>query len=363
MRKILIIAGTRPNFVKIAPLLRAFAPYRRAARCVFVHTGQHYDECMSEFFFKDLDIVKPDIFLGVGSASHAEQTARIMIRFEAVVLKEKPDLIMVVGDVNSTLACALVGAKLHVPTAHVESGLRSFDRTMPEEINRIVTDRLSDFLFTSCTEANQNLKREGVSTKKIFFVGNIMIDALRMVYPRILCSNVLTALKVLPKKYAVVTLHRPSNVDNKKALTLIFSALKRISQDIRLVFPVHPRTKHYLEKFSLQPEGAAITMIEPLGYIDFLKLYSEALFVVTDSGGVQEETTYLKIPCLTIRQNTERPVTVRLGTNTLIGINAQRLVGESMAILRGRGKIGRVPPLWDGRTAERIVRIVLNNFG
>ena len=360
--KILHVVGARPNFMKIAPLLPVFSKYTGVSQTL-VHTGQHYDDEMSKQFFLDLNIRHPDIFLNVGSGSHAEQTGKIMIAFEKVVRQEKPDWVIVVGDVNSTLAAALVCAKEGVRLAHVEAGLRSFDRTMAEEINRIVTDRLSDALFTTSKEANENLKREGIAEEKIFFVGNIMIDSLMRFRQKAEESRILKDLQLTPKKYAVMTLHRPTNVDEAIPLQNITHALRELQQEIRIIFPVHPRCAKNLERLNLKGEFSKmenVTLVNPLGYLDFLKLFSESLFVMTDSGGIQEETTFLGVPCLTLRENTERPVTVTQGTNAIVGNDPERILRMSRQILQGERKIGRVPDLWDGQTAERIAAILMN---
>lgn len=357
MQKILIIVGARPNFMKAAPICAEMRRRPDDFDVKVVHTGQHYDAAMSDSFFKDLDLPDPDFHLGVGSASHAEQSAKIMLAFEPVVLDEKPDWVIVVGDVNSTVACALVASKLCVKVAHVEAGLRSFDRSMPEEVNRIVTDSISDLLFTTEESANENLRREGVADKKIKFVGNVMIDSLVQNLDREKTSNTLAELTLDPESYAVLTLHRPSNVDNRENLGPLVDALIEISAKLPIVFPVHPRTRSKIEAFGLQGviNASGLKLIDPLGYLDFLALYSQAKFVMTDSGGLQEETTYLGIPCLTIRDNTERPVTIEIGTNQLVGSDAANLKNAAFEILNGFQRSDyRIPPLWDGKTAVRI---------
>lgn len=359
--KILNVVGARPNFPKIAPLMEQFA--RRADRfeAKLVHTGQHYDVQMSQVFFEQLNIPPPDIYLGVGSGSHAAQTARIMVEFEKVVGAEKPDLVIVVGDVNSTLACSIVAAKEHVPVAHVEAGLRSFDRRMPEEINRVVTDALSTFLFITEEEARDNLRREGIPEERVYFVGNVMIDTLRKLLPKAQALDTLARFDVRPGGFALVTLHRPSNVDVREPLAAILEALEVVQRDIPVVFPIHPRTAARLREFGLADQVATwpnLRLVEPLGYLDFLNLMSRARLVLTDSGGLQEETTVLGIPCLTLRENTERPVTIREGTNLLLGTDPRRIATEAHKILQGQTKPGRVPALWDGRAAERIVDIL-----
>lgn len=317
---------------------------------ILVHTGQHYDDKMSGIFFQDLGLASPDVNLEVGSGSHAEQTANIMLRFEPVVLEARPDWVIVYGDVNSTVAAALVCAKLSIPVAHVEAGLRSFDRRMPEEINRLLTDQLADLLFTPSEDANNNLLREGIAMDKIRLVGNVMIDTLVKFLP---LSQAVDRTKY-PSQYALVTLHRPSNVDNSLILQEILAALIRISQELPVIFPVHPRTQKQIARARFLTNVSNVHLTEPLSYLEFLNLEQHATVVITDSGGIQEETTFLGVPCLTLRENTERPITVTLGTNLLIGSNYLRLEREVQSILRGRKKQCQVPPLWDGHTAERI---------
>lgn len=365
IKKIIIVAGARPNFVKIAPLIREFNRYKGNFETILVHTGQHYDFRMSELFFQNLKIPKPDIYLNVGSASHAVQTAKIMVAFEQVILRGKPDLIIVVGDVNSTAACSLVAAKLNIKVAHVEAGLRSFDRTMPEEINRIATDSLSDFLFVSEKSGARNLKREGIISRNIYFVGNIMIDALLSNMSLINKSDILKKLNLTRKKYCVITLHRPSNVDSIESISEIYDIIKAISQQIPIVYPVHPRTRKMITEHGFIKEFEDLNyllMIEPVGYIDFIKLLKESKFVLTDSGGIQEETTVLKIPCLTMRNNTERPVTITEGTNYLVGRNKGKIMKYIDSIIKGKSKKGKIPELWDGKTALRIVNILKNKW-
>lgn len=360
-KRILIVAGARPNFVKIAPLMREFKKYESCFEVLLVHTGQHYDSEMSGVFFQDLKIPKPDIHLNIGSASHAVQTAKIMITFEHVVLKEKPDLVIVVGDVNSTLACALVSSKLNIEIAHVEAGLRSFDRTMPEEINRMVTDSLSDYLFVSERSGLRNLKSEGINSNKVHFVGNVMIDTLLANLPFINKSDILNRYELSNNEYSVMTLHRPSNVDSQETLTEIFDILNSICQEIKIVYPIHPRTRKMIKKHNFLNRFGKLTnllMVDPLGYIDFLKLIQESKFVLTDSGGIQEESTFLGIPCLTMRANTERPITIENGTSYLVGRNKTKVLRYVKDILNGKSKKGSVPELWDGKTAKRIVKIL-----
>ncbi len=363
MIKVINVVGARPNFMKVAPIVEAMG--RRGETFdapVVVHTGQHYDAQMSDAFFRDLGLPRPDVHLGVGSGSHAQQTAAVMQLFEPVVLRERPDWVLVVGDVNSTLACALVCAKLLVPVAHVEAGLRSRDRTMPEEINRLVTDQLSDLLLTPSPDADANLRAEGIPAERIRFVGNVMIDSLFKQLERAAASRVREELGVAGRDYAVLTLHRPSNVDDAGTLARILSALEEIGRRLPVVFPVHPRTRRNLSDFGLSERVAragSLMLVEPLGYLDFLRLYSGARLVLTDSGGIQEETTALGIPCLTLRENTERPITVEMGTNAVVGTDPQRIVetaGAALARTRDtQEEPPRVPPLWDGRAAERIL--------
>lgn len=341
--KILNIVGARPNFMKMAPIIDAMRQYPEILEPKLIHTGQHYDKKMSKLFFDDLGMPEPDIYMGVGSGSHAEQTAKIMVKFEKILLKELPDLILVVGDVNSTIACALTASKLGVKIAHVEAGLRSFDKTMPEEINRILTDQLSDLLFITEKSAESNLLNEGIAKCRIFFVGNVMIDTLLKNKEKSDNSNILNDLKLQKKEYALVTMHRPSNVDNTKVFDGILKAIKKISQKIKIVFPVHPRTMQYLSNI----DSENIKLSEPLGYLDFLKLMSNAKFVLTDSGGIQEETTILGVPCLTMRKNTERPITIEQGTNILVGIDENEIVAKANNILINKAKNGLIPEKWD----------------
>jgi UDP-N-acetylglucosamine 2-epimerase (non-hydrolysing) len=358
MLKVLLIAGARPNFMKVAPI---FAEMRRRPdefEPKIVHTGQHYDAAMSDAFFDDLRMPKPDIYLGVGSGSHAVQTAKIMTEFEPIVLDEKPDWVFVVGDVNSTIACALVCAKLGIKIAHVEAGLRSRDRSMPEEINRILTDSISDVLFTTSQDADENLKQEGIPAEKIRFVGNVMIDSLLEHLKLAEKSALRDDLGIADRDYAVVTLHRPSNVDDKQTFCGILDALLAVTERLPVAFPVHPRTKAKIDEFGF---GEAIRLsnirlIEPLGYLDFMRLYSGAKLVLTDSGGLQEETTVLGIPCLTLRHNTERPITIELGTNVLVGINPEKIREAAFSILSNSSSKSnaKIPPLWDGKAAARI---------
>ena len=358
--KIACVVGARPNFMKIAPILESIGKYPNLEP-LLVHTGQHYDYEMSQIFFEDLDIPEPDVYLGVGSGSHAVQTGKIMVAFEEVATGHKLDLILVVGDVNSTLACTLVGAKLCIPVAHVEAGIRSFDRTMPEEINRVLTDAISDYLFTPTENADQNLKKEGIPEEKIFLVGDVMIDTLLKYKEKALSNAILREFGLESRSYALMTLHRPFNVDVKANFVNILNALAEIQQRIKIIFPMHPRTKARVEEFGLSDmisNMENLLVMEPLGYLRFMALMVNAKFVLTDSGGMQTETTVLNIPCLTLRENTERPETIREGTNILVGSDTQLIIEESTKILDGKGKIGAYPEVWDGHTAQRVVKII-----
>ncbi|HEY3971705.1 MAG TPA: UDP-N-acetylglucosamine 2-epimerase (non-hydrolyzing) [Candidatus Sulfotelmatobacter sp.] len=352
--QILHVVGARPNFMKAAPVLHALRE-RPGMRQTLVHTGQHYDKNLSDIFFSQLEMPLPDVNLGVGSASHARQTAEIMTGLEPVLLERKPDVVLVYGDVNSTVAAALVCAKLLIPIAHVEAGLRSFDRTMPEEVNRIVTDRLADLLFTPSEDGDENLLREGISPEKIHRVGNVMIDSL----VRLLPAAANCPANGLPNRFALVTLHRPSNVDDGETLKNILQSLLAVSEQLDVVFPVHPRTRSRIKQFDqFSTSLDRIRLLEPVPYIEFLAMQKRATAVITDSGGIQEETTYLQVPCLTLRENTERPITVTMGTNTLVGQDSRKLSSELSAILAGRAKRGAIPPLWDGHAADRIADIL-----
>jgi UDP-N-acetylglucosamine 2-epimerase (non-hydrolysing) len=360
LKKVMHIVGARPNFMKVAPIMDVLAKEEGFVQCL-VHTGQHYDAQLSKVFFEELRMPRPDIELNIGGGSHAEQTGRMMMALEKVFTSEAPDLVMVVGDVNSTLAASVTAAKLGIPIAHVEAGLRSFDRTMPEEINRLVTDALAALLFTTEQSGNENLRREGVAPEQIFFVGNVMIDTLLRCREQARGSDILQRLRLKPQAYAVLTLHRPSNVDAPAQLHHLWQILTLVGQQLPLVFPCHPRTEKRLQAldlgFTTAPTTAPIGIMlqPPLGYLDFLHLMSQAKCVLTDSGGVQEETTILGVPCLTLRENTERPVTLREGTNVLVGSSQERILAEVAKILAGHGKSGRIPPLWDGQAAGRIV--------
>jgi UDP-N-acetylglucosamine 2-epimerase (non-hydrolysing) len=358
--RVLTVVGARPNFMKAAPVHIELEHSPFFDPCL-VHTGQHYDKQMSEVFFRELELPQPGYHLGVGSASHAQQTAEIMVAFEKVIEREKPDLVIVVGDVNSTLACALVAAKCQVPVAHVEAGLRSFDHSMPEEINRILTDRVSRYLFATEESALRNLRAEGIPEDRIFLVGNVMIDSLILCRDRAEESPIVEELSLEPASYVVVTMHRPSNVDSPAALTRWLSGLQEVATEWPVVFPCHVRTRERLERSGWWGRLGVLPnfrLLEPLGYLDFLRLIECAGVVVTDSGGVQEETTYLQVPCLTLRENTERPVTVEIGTNELVSLKDRELVERVSALLRGERRTGAIPPLWDGRSAGRIVRVL-----
>ena len=448
--KVINVVGARPNFMKIAPIIRAIATYNNSYHLspitlhhLLVHTGQHYDYEMSKVFFKDLELPEPDIYLGVGSGTHAEQTGKVMIEFEKVLFKERPDLVIVVGDVNSTLACALAASKTYYSKklgvnsgkvdavkneqisvnnltnsknpinainargyrpliAHVEAGLRSFDRTMPEEINRLLTDQISDFLFAPSPDADENLKKEGIPEDKIFLVGNVMVDSLLHNLAKAKKSSILkrlglqkelstdncllptaycllptaycllpSAYCLLPSAYCLLTLHRPSNVDDKDSFLRIINALTEISKHIPIIFPIHPRTRKQIEAFGFEPYFVNLTnnqspitnnriyLVDPLGYLDFLNLMMHSTFVMTDSGGIQEETTVLGIPCLTLRDTTERPITISQGTNVLVWNDTQKIIDEAFKILDRKGKTGNHPELWDGKAAERIVEVLL----
>lgn len=355
--KLLAIAGARPNFMKIAPLMWELKRRSGVEACL-VHTGQHYDQRMSELFFDELNIPRPDANLEVGSGSHAVQTAEVMKRIEPIILEQRPDALVVVGDVNSTIACALTAVKLGVPVAHIEAGLRSFDRKMPEEINRILTDAISHWLFVSEPSGLENLRREGVAAERVFFVGNLMIDTLLACRERSGRSTILDQLELGGRPYAVLTLHRPSNVDDPQVFHALAEAIERLQRELPIVFPVHPRTRKALAAWDAA-RMPNLRITDPLGYLDFMKLMSHARLVLTDSGGIQEETTVLGVPCLTLRANTERPVTVERGTNHLVGMAPDRIIETALDVLSRPIESGRVPEGWDGRAAARVVDVLL----
>jgi UDP-N-acetylglucosamine 2-epimerase (non-hydrolysing) len=362
--KIINIVGARPNLPKIAPLMREMQRHPEIVP-ILVHTGQHYDENLSDIFFRQMGIPEPHVNLEVGSGSHAAQTAEILKRVEPVLLQHRPDLVLVVGDVNSTIAVGLAAVKLGIPLAHVEAGLRSFDRTMPEEINRLLTDALADYLFVTEEDAIQNLLKEGRPRDCIHLVGNVMIDSLRYFLPIAQKSKVGEELALKNSaawnRFGLLTLHRPSNVDSTKKLAELLSAIDTVAAKVPIIFPVHPRTQQRLVQAGIR-HHPQLRLIPPIGYLDFLCLLSKATLVLTDSGGIQEETTALGVPCLTLRENTERPITISQGTNLLIGTEPARIVAAAQDILAGKGKSGRIPPLWDGHTAERIVEILLRSL-
>lgn len=364
--KAVIVVGARPNFMKAAPIIRAmnksgvFEP-------ILAHTGQHYDYNMSKSFFEALGLPKPHLYLGVGSGTHGAQTAKVILAMENHLLQKnsRPDLVIVVGDVNSTLAAALSARKLNIPVAHVEAGLRSFDETMPEEVNRRLTDQISSFLFITEESARKNLLREGVDAKKIYFVGNTMIDSLYKNLPQIKASNILDKLNLSPKAYAILTLHRPSNVDNYENFSKILNIIEHVEKKMPIVFPMHPRTLKQLDSLRLKgrlDKLKRVVVTKPLGYNDFIKLVADARFILTDSGGIQEEATVLKVPCITLRENTERPVTVEIGTNIVAGTNPANIKKNINKILRIRASKSKIPKYWDGKAAERIVKILRNHY-
>ena len=372
MLKIVVVSGARPNFVKVAPIVAQFQRSCESFRTTLVHTGQHYDEAMSDSFFRDLNLPAPNISLEVGSASHAQQTGEIMKRFEPILQDYKPDYVLVVGDVNSTLACALTASKLGIGVIHVEAGLRSFDRSMPEEINRVMTDHLSDLLFVTEESGRKNLLREGISAEKIHFVGNVMIDSLRKQLDLASRSDVLRRYGLTSGKFGLVTLHRPSNVDHVPVFKGVLQALERVSREVALIFPLHPRTQERVRDEELAsffanregtldatPKQQGLYGTPPVSYLEFLELMRNARIVLTDSGGVQEETTALSIPCLTLRNNTERPSTVEIGTNQLVGTDPNAITKAAFQVLASKKSGAAIPPLWDGRAAERIASALL----
>lgn len=362
-RTIINVVGARPNFIKIAPIMSA---YRQTdLKPVLIHTGQHYDERMSNLFFRELEIPEPDLNLGVGSGSHAVQTAQTMIRFEEVLLQHKPQAVLVVGDVNSTIACGLVAVKMGIKLIHVEAGLRSFDRSMPEEVNRMLTDRISDLLF--CTEQSgvDNLASEGTPADRVHLVGNVMIDTLRKNLRKAEESRVLQDLELIDRGYAVLTLHRPSNVDDPVTLGRLLDVIDIIQRDMPVVFPIHPRTRKNLMESGLAARlkgMSALKLVDPVGYLDFLKLMSSAQIVLTDSGGIQEETTILKVPCLTLRNTTERPITAEIGSSYLVGNDPEKILSVYRDIRAGRAREPKIPPLWDGQAAKRIVDVLVTEL-
>ena len=361
MKKIISVVGARPNFMKVAPVHKALLAFPQIQHLI-CHTGQHYDKKMSDIFFNDLELPKPDFYLGVGSGSHAEQTAGVMVKFEKILIDENPDLVIVVGDVNSTIACSLTAAKMGIKIAHVEAGLRSYDNSMPEEINRVLTDRISDYLLVSEEAGLINLKKEGVDDSKVFFVGNTMIDSLINYLPKTQSSPIFKNLG-LDENYILITLHRPANVDSEDFIGELYSSLTKLSEHRKIVFPIHPRTKKNLELYnSTQKLSKNIIFTEPLGYIDFLALISKAELIITDSGGIQEESTYLGVQCITVRNNTERPSTVKVGTNQLIGTDWQKVESAALGVLNGNKKLGKIPELWDGKAAQRIAEILVSKL-
>jgi UDP-N-acetylglucosamine 2-epimerase (non-hydrolysing) len=364
-KRVACVAGARPNFMKIAPIVGAFARRPDRFQPLLVHTGQHYDEKLSQIFFDELGIPRPDINLNVGSGSHAQQTAAVMAAFEPVVLERQIDLVLVVGDVNSTIACALVASKLGVPIAHVEAGLRSYDRQMPEEINRVLTDQISDLLFTTEAGAEDNLRREGIDTSKVHFVGNVMIDTLLAHRERARATTVHATLGLEPSRYGLLTLHRPSNVDDGAAFERLMQGIDVIAREVPIVFPVHPRTRPAVTRSATAAamvSSGRLRLIDPQGYLDFIGLMERARIVLTDSGGVQEETTILGVPCLTLRENTERPVTITHGTNLLVGTDPVK-IEEAWGKVKRPAQAPPGPPLWDGEAAERIVDVLARFWG
>ena len=363
MKKIISVVGARPNFMKVAPIHKAFQKYRDKINHLICHTGQHYDAKMSKIFFEDLQLPEPDYYLGVGSGTHAEQTGKVMIEFEKILLKEKPDLVLVVGDVNSTIACSLTAAKLHIKSVHVEAGLRSFDREMPEEVNRVLTDSISELLFVTEKSGVTNLKKEGVPDEKIFFVGNVMIDNLIHHLEQTDHLPTLKEFNVEPGHFVLVTMHRPSNVDSDSQLEKIVHMLNSIAGKRKIIFPIHPRTRKNLEsKQLLYKLNDNVVLTEPIGYMDFLCLLRNTELIITDSGGIQEESTYLGVQCITTRKTTERPITVKSGTNHLVGDDFEKAEQLAFEILNGKKKSGQIPELWDGKASDRIVDIIADKL-
>jgi UDP-N-acetylglucosamine 2-epimerase (non-hydrolysing) len=362
MKTVYSIVGARPNFMKVAPVHRAFQSHAAAVRHIVVHTGQHYDAVMSDAFFKDLEMPEPSYFLNTGSGSHAAQTAKVMVTFEEICIKHPPDLVIVVGDVNSTMAAAVTAAKCRVKIAHIEAGLRSFDRAMPEEINRVVTDAVANYAFITEESGRRNLLNEGWDERRIFFVGNTMIDSLYFALSKVQYTSIRCRLKLTPKRYIVATLHRPTNVDDPNKLHELCEVLLELAEKRDVVIPLHPRTRRNLNHYNLEPmlrKTSRVHLLDPLGYVEFVALLREADFVLTDSGGIQEETTVLGIPCLTMRTTTERPVTCEIGTNQLVSPEAGALRVALARLLEGQRKAAKVPPLWDGHAAERIVATIM----
>lgn len=364
--KILNIVGARPNFMKIAPLHRAFQAHPKITSSKILHTGQHYDAKMSDIFFNQLELPKPDYYLGIGGGSHTYQKANVMLKFEEILNEDRPDVVLVVGDVNATAACSIVAVKMGIPTVHVEAGLRSGDRTMPEEINRVITDAIVDMLFVTEQSGMIHLAKEGVPDEKVFFVGHVMIDSLIYFREKASKETILEDINVSPKDYILMTMHRPHNVDNEKGLKDIIQVIRNAAIHKQVVFAIHPRTSNNMKKFGLYEELESIegvTLLGPQGYLQFLKLMDNAALIITDSGGIQEETTYLQVPCMTFRDTTERPVTVDLGTNFLMAdLNPETVQIQMESILNGNAKQGAIPPLWDGKASERIANILVRNL-
>jgi len=363
MKKVISVVGARPNFMKVAPIHKVFQKYSEKINHLICHTGQHYDAKMSKIFFEDLKLPEPDFYLGIGSGTHAEQTGKVMIEFEKILLKEEPDLVLVVGDVNSTIACSLTAAKLHIKTVHVEAGLRSFDREMPEEVNRVLTDSISELLFVTEKSGITNLKNEGVPEERVFFVGNVMIDNLTQHLEQTNRIPTLRDFNVKPGNFVLVTMHRPSNVDSDSQLQKIVHMLNSIAGKRKIIFPIHPRTRKNLEsKQLIKSLNENVVLTEPIGYMDFLCLLRNAELIITDSGGIQEESTYLGVQCITTRKTTERPVTVEIGTNHLVGDDFEKAEQFAIEILNGNKKSGLIPEFWDGKASNRIVNIIADKL-